>query len=69
MIKVGETSGNLAEVLSYLADFYEAEVDNDTKNLSTILEPALLILIGSVVGFVAVSIINPIYDLTSKVTG
>lgn len=67
MIKVGESSGNLSEVLDYLADFYELEVDNTTKNLSTMLEPALLIMIGLVVGFVAISIINPIYELTSKV--
>ncbi|PLX26238.1 hypothetical protein C0580_00390 [Candidatus Parcubacteria bacterium] len=67
MIRVGERSGNLSEVLEYLADFYELEVDNTTKNLSTMLEPALLIMIGLVVGFVAISIINPIYELTSKV--
>jgi len=67
MTKVGEKSGNLSETLDYLADFYETEVDDVTKNLSTILEPALLILIGLIVGFVALSIINPIYDLTSKV--
>lgn len=67
MIRVGERSGNLSEVLDYLADFYELEVDNTTKNLSTMLEPALLIMIGLVVGFVAISIINPIYELTSKV--
>ncbi len=67
MIRVGEKSGNLSEVLDYLADFYEEEMDNITKNLSTILEPALLIIIGLGVGFVALSIINPIYELTSAV--
>lgn len=67
MTRVGEHSGNLSEVLDYLADFYEQEVDNTTKNLSNVLEPALLVLIGLVVGFVAISIINPIYELTSKV--
>lgn len=68
MTRVGEHSGNLSEVLEYLADFYEQEVDNTTKNLSNVLEPALLVVIGLVVGFVAISIINPIYELTSKVT-
>ena len=67
MSRVGEESGNLTEVLAYLADFYENEVDNTTKNLSTMLEPALLVFIGLTVGFVAMSIINPIYDLTSQV--
>jgi len=69
MIKVGERSGNLSEVLEHLAEFYEIEVDNSTKNLSTVIEPALLIIIGLVVGFVALAIINPIYQLTSSVSG
>jgi type IV pilus assembly protein PilC len=67
MGRVGERSGTLSETLDYLADFYETEVDTTTKNLSTMLEPALLVTIGLVVGFVAMSIINPIYELTSKV--
>lgn len=68
MTMVGEESGNLSEVLNHLADFYELEVDNTTKNLSAMLEPVLLIAIGLVVGFVAMSIINPIYDLTSQIS-
>lgn len=68
MSRVGERSGKLSETLDYLADFYEAEVDSFTKNLSTMLEPVLLITIGLIVGFVAMSIINPIYELTSKVS-
>lgn len=68
MTMVGEESGNLSEVLDHLAEFYELEVDNTTKNLSSLLEPVLLVLIGLVVGFVAMSIINPIYDLTSKIS-
>jgi len=66
MSKVGESSGQLSETLDYMADFYEGEVDNTTKNLSTMLEPILLVIIGLVVGFAAMSIINPIYDLTSQ---
>lgn len=68
MTMVGEESGNLSEVLDHLAEFYELEVDNTTKNLSSLLEPVLLVIIGLVVGFVAMSIINPIYDLTSKIS-
>ncbi|MBT4850317.1 type II secretion system F family protein [Candidatus Parcubacteria bacterium] len=67
MTQVGENSGKLGESLSYLSDFYESEVDHSTKNLSTALEPALLIFIGLIVGFVAMAIINPIYGLTSGV--
>lgn len=68
MSMVGEESGNLSEVLDYLADYYELEVDTTTKNLATMLEPILLVSIGLVVGFVAMSIINPIYDLTNKIS-
>lgn len=67
MISVGESTGNLSETLLYLADFYEEEVDNSTKNLSTILEPALLIIMGGIVGFVAISIITPIYGITQGI--
>lgn len=64
MIAVGEETGNLENSLFYLADFYEKEVDSATKNLSTILEPILLVIIGLVVAFVAISIISPIYQIT-----
>ena len=53
MIRVGEKSGNLEETLLYLANFYEVEVDNTTKALSTAIEPILLIVIGLVVAFLA----------------
>jgi len=66
MISVGEKSGNLDEILFYLARFYEDEVDNATKNLSTTLEPLLLILIGLVIGFIGVAIISPIYQLSGS---
>lgn len=61
MIAVGERSGNLDETLEYLADFYEKEVDNLTTNLSDIIQPFLMIIVGIVVGFIALSIITPIY--------
>lgn len=67
MIGVGEKTGKLDEVLLYLGDFYEEEIDSISKNLSTILEPILLITIGLVVGFVALAIISPIYELTGSI--
>jgi len=64
MVGVGEKTGNLEETLLYVSDFYEAEVDKTTKNLSTTLEPILLIIIGLAVGFIALAIISPIYEIT-----
>jgi type IV pilus assembly protein PilC len=64
MIAVGERSGTLSDTLLYLAELYETEVDDRTRILSTLMEPALMILMGIVVGFIAVSIIAPIYGIT-----
>ncbi|MBI4993585.1 type II secretion system F family protein [Candidatus Wolfebacteria bacterium] len=68
MIEVGENTGKLEENLFYLADFYENEVDEITKDLSSILEPVLLVVMGSLVGFVVVSIIKPIYEVSRSIT-
>lgn len=67
MIKVGEKSGKLEETLFYLADYYELQTDTSTKSLSTAIEPFLLIVVGLVVGFLALSIITPIYDITGEI--
>ena len=64
MLSVGETTGNLSGSLIYLAEFYETEVDEMTKNLSNTLEPLLMIVMGIMVGFVVISIITPIYGVT-----
>lgn len=67
MIAVGEKTGKLDESLLYLGDFYEDEIDIISKNLTTVLEPILLLSIGLVVGFVALAIISPIYELTGSI--
>ncbi|MDP3741154.1 MAG: type II secretion system F family protein [bacterium] len=67
MVTVGETSGNLSDTLEFLAEMYENEVDELTKNLSTVLEPVLLVFMGMIVGFIAVSIITPIYEITQNI--
>lgn len=64
MIVVGENTGKLEESLVFLADFYEGEMDETTKSLSNFLEPVLLLIMGGIVGFVAMAIISPIYKIT-----
>jgi type IV pilus assembly protein PilC len=64
MIQVGEQTGNLEENLLYLAEFYESEVNESVGNLTTVIEPLLLLFMGFLVGFVALSIITPIYKVT-----
>lgn len=66
MVGMGERTGSLESTLLHLSDMYAEEVDNTMKNLSTILEPALLIFIGLIVGFVAISILGPIYKITGN---
>ncbi|MFW0862436.1 MAG: type II secretion system F family protein [Candidatus Komeilibacteria bacterium] len=64
LLQVGEKTGELENSLIYLGDFYGKEVDNITKNLSNVLEPMLLIFMGLMVGFVAIAIIQPVYQIS-----
>jgi len=63
MLEVGEETGETADILKKLAEFYEEEVGNATKNLSAVIEPVLMLIIGAVVGFFAISMIQPIYSI------
>lgn len=63
MIEVGEETGETSSILGKLADFFEEEVADATKNLSAVIEPVLMLLIGAVVGFFAISMIQPIYSM------
>jgi len=63
MIAIGEETGETSSILEKLADFSEAEVENLTKNLSSAIEPVIMIIIGAAVGFFAVSMIQPMYSM------
>jgi len=63
MIAVGEQTGKTSDVLVNLADFFEEEVSNVTKNLTSVVEPILMLVIGAAVGFFAISMIQPMYSM------
>ena len=67
MLKVGEETGKISDMLLRLAMFFEEDVNNTTKNLSTIIEPVLMLVIGAFVGFFAISILQPIYGSLGKI--
>ncbi len=67
MVSIGERTGTLSETLLYLSELHEGEVDDFTKSMSGSLEPILMIFMGLIVGFVAVSVIAPIYEITQNI--
>lgn len=67
MMEVGEETGKTEAVLLKLAEFYESEVDQITKNMSSIIEPVLMLLIGGAVGFFAVAMLQPMYSVLENI--
>lgn len=67
LVNVGEKSGNLQEVLIHLSGYYENILDNSLKRFLNFLEPLILIFMGVIVAFIALSVISPIYQITQQI--
>lgn len=67
MIEIGESTGSLEANLNYLYEFYAEEVQDMSNNLTTLLEPVMLVIIGVMIGILALTIIGPIYQLTGSI--
>lgn len=63
MINVGESTGALDQMLTKIADFYDDEVDNAVGNLTTMLEPMMMVVLGTSIGFIIVSLYLPIFKM------
>src|SRR3989344_2784512 len=66
LIGVSEKAGHLDEVLATLGSFYDSEIDSSIKNMVTLIEPLMLIILGGIVGLIALSVIIPIYQLIGQ---
>ena len=66
MIKIGEESGTMEEMLAKISDYYEKEVDNEIKNLSTIIEPIMMVIMGLIAITIVAAILLPIYGLVNQ---
>jgi type IV pilus assembly protein PilC len=67
MVAVGEETGQLETMLNKVSDFYEAEVDSKVKALTSLLEPIMIVIVGSIVGFIVISMYLPIFSLYDKI--
>lgn len=67
MIDIGEESGRLSDMLVKVGDFYDSEVEDTVKGLTSMIEPLLIMFLGGVVGFIAISIMSPIFSIVNNV--
>jgi type IV pilus assembly protein PilC len=67
MVAVGEETGQLENMLTKVSDFYETEVDAKVKALTSLLEPIMIVIVGSIVGFIVISMYLPIFELYDKI--
>jgi type IV pilus assembly protein PilC len=66
MVRIGEQSGSLEAMLAKTAEYYEKEVDDEVKNISTIIEPVLMVILGVVAFVIVAAVLLPIYGLAGQ---
>jgi type IV pilus assembly protein PilC len=66
MLRIGEQSGSMEQMLAKVADYYEREVDDAVKNISTIIEPVMMIILGVMALIIVAAVLLPIYGLASS---
>ena len=69
MVAVGEETGELDALLDKVADYYDTETNYTIKNLATLIEPLLLLVMGCVVGLIALAIFMPMWDMMNVMRG
>ena len=69
MLKIGEQSGSLEQMLAKAADYYEKELDQEIKNIQTLIEPVMMVIMGIVAFIVVAAVLLPIYSLAGKTGG
>ena len=69
MLRIGEQSGSMEAMMAKAADYYEKELDNQIKAISTIIEPVLMVIMGVVAFIIVASVLLPIYGLAGKNIG
>jgi type IV pilus assembly protein PilC len=66
MLRIGEQSGSLEQMMAKTADYYEKEVDDQIKAISTIIEPVMMVLLGVVAFIIVAAVLLPIYSLAGQ---
>lgn len=67
LVKIGEETGKIDENLVKASEYFETEVDQAVKNLTTTMEPVIMVTMGIGVAFLIIAVITPIYGLISKI--
>ena len=66
MLKIGETSGSVEQMMNKTADYYEKEVDNEIKNISTLIEPIMMVVLGLIALLIVAAVLLPVYGLAAS---